>query len=141
MGRTLCKFHIGWNSTFVFICSLFLNIVFAPLFPSKFGIYSPEINALFPCSPKNPGRALHHCKPLPRCLPSGFGQVTTLKLKGLIALFPCSPKNPGRALHHCKPLPRCLPSGFGQVTTLKLKGLISIRRRTCFSDGPVSVTF
>ena len=59
-----CSPEINWlvplfpkNRKFVFLCSLFPNIVFVPLFPSKFGLCSPEINALFPLFPKTPGRA------------------------------------------------------------------------------------
>ena len=41
------------------ICFLMLPVpkyCFVPLFPSKFGLCSPEINALFPLFPKTPGR-------------------------------------------------------------------------------------
>ena len=55
-----CSPEINWlvplfpkNRKFVFLCSLFPNIVFVPLFASKF----PEINALFPLFPQTPVRA------------------------------------------------------------------------------------
>ena len=54
------------NRKFVFLCSLFPNIVFVPLFPSKFDLCSPKINTLFPLFPQTPGRAslmldsIHH---------------------------------------------------------------------------------
>ena len=59
-----CPPEINWlvplfpqNRKIVFLCSLFPNIVFVPLFPSNFGIWSPEIYALFHLFPKTPGRA------------------------------------------------------------------------------------
>ena len=60
-----CSPEINWlvplfpkNRKFVFLCSLFPNIVFVPLFPSEFGLCSPEINTLFPPVPQNPWEGL-----------------------------------------------------------------------------------
>ena len=42
-----------------FLCSLFPNSVFVPLFPSKCGIWSTETNAIFPV-PQNPCEGLNY---------------------------------------------------------------------------------
>ena len=57
-----CSPVINWlvplfpkNRKCVFLCSLFSNIVFVPLFPSKFGLDSPvplKYMPCFPCTPK-----------------------------------------------------------------------------------------
>ena len=59
-----CSPEINWlvplfpkNRKFVFLCSLFPNIVFVPLKILPLFSCSPEINTLFPLFPKTPGRA------------------------------------------------------------------------------------
>ena len=61
-----CSPEINWlvplfpkNRKFVFLCSLFPNIVFVPCSPQNLTFFpcSPEINTLFPLFPKTPARA------------------------------------------------------------------------------------
>ena len=47
--------RLKWGIITALVCCLFANIVFVPLFASKFGLCSlfPELHALFPCSPEH----------------------------------------------------------------------------------------
>ena len=51
----LTSFPFRQNQKVVFKFSMYPNIVFVPLFPSKVGFYSPKIYAPSPCSPKSLG--------------------------------------------------------------------------------------